>query len=99
MAIDNATFVERFPEFAEIDTSYPAQVTARLDAAKHFVSASLWGSRYEDGVFYKAAHLLAMSPLGENARLESGVDTTYDVVFRSMLLSLPVRGLVSGSGC
>ena len=48
---------------------------------------------------YKAAHLLAMSPMGENARLDkSGRETTYGVVFNEMLRALPLRGFVVGMG-
>lgn len=48
---------------------------------------------------YKAAHLLAMSPMGENARLEKGSrETTYGIVFQELLRALPLRGFVTGMG-
>lgn len=95
MALDVATFVDKFPEFDEIGTASPGTITQAIADAKHFVSAPIWGARYESGVLYKAAHLLAMSPFGEGARLDKkGDNSTYGVVFDSMLRALPNRMMV-----
>lgn len=99
MALDVPSFVARFPEFDQIGDDAPGAITSALSTAQGFVSQARWGSRYEDGVMYKAAHLLAMSPMGENARLDkSGRETTYGVVFNEMLRALPLRGFVVGMG-
>lgn len=95
MALDVATFVDKFPEFDEIGAISPATVEQAIADAKHFCSASIWGSRYESAVLYKAAHLLAMSPFGEGARLDKkGEQSTYGVVFDNMLKALPARMLI-----
>lgn len=97
MAVTAAAFVSRFPEFTDTNDVAPGAIEAALSTAATFVSSTRWGSRYEDAVMYKAAHLLAMSPMGENARLEKGSEkTTYGVVFDSMLRALPVRFLTPG---
>lgn len=97
MAIDGASFAARFPEFDDVWEASPATITAALSTAQGFVSQARWGSRYEDGVMYKAAHLLAMSPMGEHARLDkTGRETTYGLVFNELLRSLPIRFLVPG---
>ena len=97
MSLDVSGFVAKFPEFSEVGDLAPASITSAISTARSFVSQSLWGDRYEDGVLYKAAHLLAMTPMGENARLEkSSPETTYGLVFKDMLKALPVRFMVSG---
>jgi len=102
VSLDVAGFVARYPEFSEVGELAPAMVTSAINSAKNFVSQSLWGARYEEGVLCKAAHLLAMTPMGENARLDkSSPETTYGLVFKEMLRALPVRFMVSGRlrGC
>jgi hypothetical protein len=48
-------------------------------------------------VFCKAAHLLAMTPFGENARLASDKTAScYSVVWDNMVRALPARILVAG---
>lgn len=60
-------FKARFPEFRETD---PEVVTAKLEDAQQFVAADVWGDRQAQGIQYQAAHLLAMAPLGEQAKLK-----------------------------
>jgi hypothetical protein len=95
MALDADGFVDQFPEFSDISEDAPEAIDNAIRDAKNFVSKSIWGTRYETAVLYKAAHLLAMSPLGEDARDKSGTDSTYNVVFKEMLRALPIRCAVS----
>lgn len=97
MALDVSSFVARFPEFSDVADVSPDTIEAALSTAQTFCSETRWGSSYEAGVMYKAADLLAMSPMGENARLDkTGKETTYGVVFQSLLRKLPHRFLVPG---
>lgn len=99
MAIDLATFVTEFPEFAATATSRAAYVQSHLDAALPYCDAVMLGSMYQRGVFLKAAHTLSMSPFGENARLnKSDGQTTYSAMFDDMLRHMPARCTVSGEG-
>ena len=95
MALDVASFVARFPEWDDVGDVAPGAITTAIADATHFCDAGIWGSRYEAGVMYKAADLLAQSPFGEHARLEKGSNkTTYGETFRDMQKALPIRGLL-----
>lgn len=100
MAITRASFVQQFPEFEEINAEPMCQpmIDRCLTSALMFVDAAVWGARFEAGVLYKAAHLLAMTPFGENARLQGDrTSSVYSVVFEDMLKALPVRGVCAGA--
>ena len=56
MAIDNAAFVLRFPEFQNIAS---ATVSKTIAEAERQVSQKVWGETYDDGVSYLTAHYLA----------------------------------------
>jgi hypothetical protein len=95
MALDAASFVARYPEFTEINEVASAAIDAAISDAKEFVDQGVWKTRYEAAVLCKAAHILAMSPLGEAARLDKKGDrTTYGVVFEEMRKALPIRMMV-----
>lgn len=96
MAINSTDFLATYPEFEEIFAVRPNVITAQLRTAQAFCSERLWGDRYAAGVYCKAAHLIAMTPFGENARLKGGVSTTYQAVFKEMVSALPVRVAVAG---
>lgn len=94
--ITAATFISKFPEFEEIYDVKPAVVQNALDEASAFCDSTVWGSRYQAGVFRKAAHLLCMSAFGENARISGEKNSVHGVVFDEMLRALPFRIAVSG---
>ena len=94
MAVDAASFIIDFPEFSETDT---ALIDAKIADAVGRVSAETWADLTDQGVKYLAAHLIAMSPLGEQSRLElkagpdAGKSTTeyfleYDRILRSVTM-------------
>lgn len=86
MAVDNATFLARFPEFTPATT---AMVTAALGEAVRNVDESVFGDKTEDACFWKAAHLLAISPFGQQARMVSKEgDTTYGKYFNMLAKSV-----------
>ncbi len=95
MAVSSAGFVEVYPEFAQTVTTRPAYVAARLTAAAQHVDAVAWGDQYDWAVYTKAAHMCAMGPYGESARLNKFSEkTTYSVLFDEELSALPVRMLI-----
>lgn len=96
MSITATDFVASFPEFEEINELRPSAVTGALLRAQAFVSQQYWADRYEQGVFTKAAHLLAMTAFGENARIDAKAATAYGEVFKEMVRALPLRVMVSG---
>lgn len=102
MAINATDFLLAYPQFEEIYAVRPDVITTNLTAAQTFCSQRIWGVRYEAGVFCKAAHLICMTPFGENARMKiDGVPTTtHAQVFKEMVAALPIRvALAGGSGC
>lgn len=64
-----ASFVQEFPEFFNALEKYPGLVDAKLAEATRRVAPKVWKEKTDDGVKYLAAHLLALSPYGQGARL------------------------------
>lgn len=76
MALDLATFQNRYPEFAQIDPDY---VTAVLADALQYVPVGTWGDFTDQGHGLKTAQLLAGSPFGNGTALVNADGTTvYD---------------------
>ncbi len=81
--MDLAHFLIAFPEFGEADTPL---VQAKLDEAAREIDASVWLTRADDGQGYLAAHLLAMSPMGNAAKLVTkDASTTYETHYKRLL--------------
>jgi len=86
VAVTVRQFKTEFPEFAETDN---AVVQARLTMATRMVNSSVWGTKADDGVKLYTAHLLAMSPMGEQARLKKeNRGTIYGDQFEAMKRSV-----------
>lgn len=89
MAVDFDSFIGAFPEFRRVEKGL---VDAKLAEARLQVDASVWGSKADLGVSYLAAHLIALSPFGQHARLvpptakatREDVLTTYERQFEAM---------------
>jgi len=84
MAIDVPTFRQRFPEF---DKAPDTLVEAKLEEGKRSCRTKAWGdgAEREDGVFFTAARLLALSPQGRSLRLVSEDGSTiYDETLRRL---------------
>lgn len=81
MAVTVSSFLERFPEFDDVNTDYPTLVQIVIDEAELQVSADVWGDKADLGVLYLTAHLLACSPFGEPARLST--DNTMTIYMKS----------------
>jgi len=77
-----AAFKGEFPEFAATDDPI---VAAALVRAEQRVDPIVWGEKTDQGVAYLAAHLLALAPFGQNARLASNSGTSiYHEEFRRL---------------
>ena len=61
-----AAFLVQFPEFTGADT---VLISAKIADAVRRTDETVWGSNWVMGVMYRAAHLLAMSPMGRKMRL------------------------------
>ncbi len=72
-----STFLVSFPEFSDSSAPQLALIQAKLDEAELELDATVWGDRTNSGHGYLTAHLLALSPLGNTAKLVKGDSTTY----------------------
>jgi hypothetical protein len=98
MAHDLATFRISFPEFAGADDPF---VQAWLDRAEARCGVARWGAKRDDGIFFLAAHLMAVSPWGNSAKLitspkEKGYQrTTYGLEYWTLALSISAGARVA----
>lgn len=80
MALDAAAFKARDAAFASISD---AIVTAKLDQAARSMDAEVWGDQFDDGQWQYAAHLLALSPEGQEAGLRMGGGANQRTVYQT----------------
>jgi hypothetical protein len=68
-------FLKRFPEFDEkgIDTRL---IEMAIAEAERGMNKKWWGELFEQGSYFLAAHKLAISPMGENCRLDGTEEKT-----------------------
>ena len=75
MAVTVDSFLTHHPEFRPAEVSL---IQAKISDAVLRVDASIWGTKTDNGVRLLAAHTLALSPFGQNAKLVSKEgQTTY----------------------
>lgn len=78
-----AAFRIRFPEFSQANDPF---VNANLTAAALEVDTDAWGAKTDEGVMFLAAHKMALSPFGMNARMVSrDGSTTYWTNYHRLL--------------
>ncbi len=80
-----ATFYASFPEFADGGAPQNALVQTKLDEAELDIDPAVWGAKATIGHGYLTAHLLAMTPLGNTAKLVADKTTTYEINYRRQL--------------
>jgi hypothetical protein len=80
-----AELVARYPEFAPAVSAYPDMVDACLAEASECVDAAFFAGKTSHAVLALAAHLIAINPLGELARIDKRTDTTvYSIQFERL---------------
>jgi hypothetical protein len=78
MAVDVSALIARYPEFTATVTEYPDMVDACIAEAVSRISSAYFGTRTDMAVKALAAHLIAINPLGEMARIQmKDGSTTY----------------------
>lgn len=85
-----AAFQAAFPEFALVDT---ALIQAKLDQAAVSVGESVWGTSYDEGHGYLAAHLLVTSPMGQDSRLSPSDEKSHYFEHYQRLLRAATCGI------
>lgn len=88
-----AEFILDFPEFAQIGQAY---IEVKLAEAEAMLAEEAFGADgnalYNVAVGYKAAHLLALSPFGQQLQLTSDDGkSVYSVAFEQNILPLVAR--------
>lgn len=68
-----ATWRVQFPEMNGVSD---ALVQAMLDASALEIDTDIWGAKADQGQGYLAAHKLASSPFGQNAKMVAKDGTT-----------------------
>ena len=85
------------PEFGDTDDFL---LGAMLNEAANELDPDMWGYRLASGHHYLTAHKLALSPMGQNARMlvtgEAG-ETTYEKHFNSLVKKLGLGIYVAGN--
>ncbi len=76
------TFVASFEEFSETDDEL---VQAKLNEAELLIDLVVWGKFATLGHGYMTAHLLAMSPGGNAAKLVKNDSTTYEQHYKRLV--------------
>jgi hypothetical protein len=86
-----ASFLEAFPEFTDVNTETPDLVSAKLaQAARRVASGTVAAFLRDDLIAYLAAHLLATSPQGQQARMVSKDGrTTYLEEYERLCRTVP----------
>lgn len=73
--MDTTTFKARFPEFGRLPDPV---IQDAINRATLRTNATVMGDQTDEAIGYMAAHLLALSPFGQQARMsEPGKMTTY----------------------
>jgi hypothetical protein len=85
-------FTTRFPEFVNTD---PNPIEMALSEARCEINPKYFGDTFVIAVHYLAAHKLAISPMGENCRLEASAEKTiyqleYERLCKSAFLGAQV---------
>jgi hypothetical protein len=103
--VDVTAFLIRAPEFVTFKNNAPngtARIQTAIDDATARTDASVFGVDTEAAIFYLAAHLLAASPSGKDARLKGEGFASLYLVERQRLEALhaPILGgALSGPQC
>lgn len=76
MAVTVQNFKNAFSEYRKTDDE---EIKAKIRFAQQRINSSLWGDKYDQGVMYMTAHLLAVAPAGKNAKMkpENMAKTVY----------------------
>lgn len=83
MAVDVDTFREHFPEF---EPATPEMVRSAIAKAVTRVDPAVFRDKTDEGVELKAAHILASTQFGKQARLISKEGrTVYGIQFKELV--------------
>jgi hypothetical protein len=86
LSVTRQIFLDRFPEFSKAPDTL---IDASLADAALMVDRTYFGAKADLAVTYWAAHLIAINPLGEMARLDKkNKDTIYSTMYDQVKRSI-----------
>lgn len=86
MAVDRRSFLARFPEF---EPASKLMIETAIAEATNNVDAAVFGTKTDEAIRWKTAHLLSISSFGQQARLVSkDGSTTYGKHFFKLARSV-----------
>jgi hypothetical protein len=68
-------FLKRFPEFDDKGIEH-SLIEMAIAEAQSEMNKKYWGELFDEGSHFLAAHKLAISPMGENCRLDGNQEKT-----------------------
>lgn len=95
IAINTEDFIQAFPEFEPAYSRNPGMIAAALEMGQLHCDPRVFLSAYKMAVFLQAAHQLALSPFGENLRID-GDNSLYLMRFKALSDSRRPRVLLGG---
>lgn len=89
-------FRNTFPEFRKTEDH---EIEAKIAIAKLRVNAGVWGDKADAGVLYLSAHMVALAPAGQNAKLkpENAAKTVYLQEYRAIMRSVTFGHRIAGA--
>jgi len=89
-------FRNTFPEFRKTADS---EIEAKLAIAKLRVTGSVYGDKTDAATLYLTAHMVALAPAGQNAKLkpENAAKTVYWTEYRSITRGVTFGHRIAGS--
>ena len=96
MAVTLPRFRNTVPEFRKTDDN---EIESKLALAALRVNASVYGDQADAGVLYLTAHMVALAPAGQNAKLkpENAAKTVYWVEYRAIMRSVTFGHRIAGT--
>lgn len=88
MTVTIQRFLLAFPEFSDTRRSL---INQKMIAASERIAADTWGELADQGQMYLMAHLLSVSPEGEQARLKKeNRGTVYGIEYENLRRAVTV---------
>lgn len=96
MAVTRARFRNTFSEF---QSTADNEIESKLALAKLRINADVWGDKTDAGILYLTAHMVALAPAGQNAKLkpENAAKTVYWVEYKSIMRSVTFGLRIAGT--
>ena len=87
MTVTPASLVAAYPEWTQVNTSYPTVVTTAITVGQNSVDEDVVGDRYDEAVMLAAGEWLYNHPYSRDARNSSDSDSNpYEILLTKLLI-------------